>query len=111
MSVELREIVLIPWLEQFQMIILKGRKEGSKEKGVGGELLVGNLFRINRKVIFRVQRTSKVFLRKSKKCQRETNKSSEQSKRNFAVGCWFERGIKLSECHELAGGTYEAREN
>lgn len=35
MSVELREIVLIPWLEQFQMIILKGRKEGSKEKGWG----------------------------------------------------------------------------
>lgn len=60
MSVELREIVLIPWLEQFQMIILKGRKEGSKEKG-WGRTLVGKPIRINRKVIFRFKELPKSF--------------------------------------------------
>lgn len=35
MSVELRETVLIPWLELFGTIILKGRKEAGKEGGWG----------------------------------------------------------------------------
>ena len=60
MSVELREIVLIPWLELFQMIILIGRKEGSKKRG-WEKTLVGIAIRINRKVIFRFKELPKSF--------------------------------------------------
>lgn len=60
MSVELREIVLIPWLELFQMIILKGRKEESKKRG-WEKTSVGIAIRINRKVIFRFKELPKSF--------------------------------------------------